>query len=74
MSELPVDEFQVKYCKGLLRVNCKAHYAAVKGEVGRFTFFICIIKGVLKFLKHSKKVASDSQILNAAMNEDGSLS
>lgn len=73
VSELPVEKFQVKYCKGLLGVNCKTNNAAVMGEVGRFPFVICIIKGALKFLKHLKEVTSDRPILNAAMKEDGSL-
>ena len=51
-STLPVEKFQVKFCRGLLGVNSKAINVAVMGEVGRFPLVMSIIKGALKFLKH----------------------
>ena len=72
-SVLPVEKFQVKYCRGLLGVNCKAINVAVMGEVGRFPLIMSIINGALKFFKHLEEVKLDRPMIKAAIKEDGAL-
>ena len=73
VEKLPVEKFQLKFCKGLLGVNPKACNAAVMGEVGRLPMFINIIKSVLNYLAHIIEVKGERPLLNAAFEEDSLL-
>ena len=39
VSKLPVEKFQIKFCKSVLGVHPKAHNGAVMGELGRLPLF-----------------------------------
>ena len=52
-----MEQFHIKYLKGLLGVHSKTSNAAVMGEVGRYPMFEYIIKSVLGYLSHLDKVA-----------------
>ena len=73
VGKLPVENFQLKFCKGLLGVHPKAHNGAVMGELGRLPLFIQIMKSTLKYIIHLNDVKIDRPLLNAAILEDDNL-
>ena len=50
VGNLPVEIFQVKFCKSVLGVHPKAHNGAVMGELGRLPLFLNIMKSILKYI------------------------
>ena len=70
IEKVPVEQFHIKYLKGLLGVHSKTSNAAVMGEVGRYPMFEYIIKSVLGYLSHLDEVAINRPVLVAAINED----
>ena len=72
-TKLTVENFHLKYCKGLLGVHPNAVNAAVMGELGRLPMFICIIKSALKYIMHMNDVKNERPLLNAAIEEDKGL-
>ena len=70
MSKLPVENFQVKFCKGVLNVHPKACNAAVMGELGRFPMFLYIVKSMLRYYRHICDVKTERPLLYAASGED----
>lgn len=73
VSNLPVENFQIKFCKSVLGVHPKAHNGAVMGELGRLPLFLNIMKSVLKYIIHLDEIKCDRPLLNAAILEDGHL-
>ena len=73
VSKLPVEIFQIKFCKNVLGVHSKAHNGAVMGELGRLPLFLNIMKSVLKYIVHLDEVKCDRPLLNAAILEDEHL-
>ena len=70
MAKLPVENFQVKFCKGVLNVQPKACNAAVMGELGRFPMFLYIIKSMLRYYGHMSDLKNERPLLAAASAED----
>ena len=70
VGKLPIETFQLKFCKSLLGVHPKAHNGAVMGELGRLPLFMYIIKSTLKYFIHLKEVKDNRPLLNAAINDD----
>ena len=73
VDDLPVEKFQLKFCKGLLGVGPKSSNAAVRGELGRYPIIINIISTALKYLRHLDEVVEDRPLLKAAIKEDALL-
>ena len=73
IEKLPVEIFQLKYCKGLLGVHKKSQNAAVMGELGRYPLFIVIMKTMLKYIRHLDDVKDCRPLLKAAIRTDEKL-
>ena len=73
VEKLPVEVFQLKYCKGLLGVHKKSQNAAVMGELGRYPLFIQIMKTMLRYVKHLDEVKEERPLLAAAIKSDEML-
>ena len=70
LEKIPVENFQVKYCKNILGVHKKSCNMAVMGELGRFPMYLHIIKAMLKYYKHIEEVKTNRPLMTAAMEED----
>ena len=70
VTKLNVENFHLKFCKGLLGVHPNAVNAAVMGELGRLPMFLFIVKSTLKYLIHLNDVKDERPLLNAALEED----
>ena len=73
VGKLPVEKFQLKFCKSLLGVNPRAHNAAVMGELGRLPLFISVVISTIKYLNHINEVKDKRPLLSAAFDEDNNL-
>ena len=73
LSKLPVENFQLKFCKGVLSLHSKTSNAAVLGELGQFPIFIYIMKSMLRYFEHLNKVKNERPLLAAASSEDDIL-
>ena len=69
-EKLPVETFQLKYCKNVLGVHSKATNAAVMGELGRLPVTLFLIKTSLRFCQHIEEVGDRMPLLMAAVAED----
>ena len=70
VAKLNVENFHLKFCKGLLGVHPNAVNAAVMGELGRLPMFMFIVKSAVKYLIHLNEVKTERPLLNAALEED----
>ena len=73
VEKLPVESFQLKFCKGLLGVNTKTSNAAVMGELGRLPLFMSIIKYTLRYIIHINEIKDKRPLLDAAIIADEDL-
>ena len=70
VEKLPIETFQLKFCRALLGVHPKTQNAAVMGEVGRLPLFMDVIRAILRYLIHLNEVKDERPLLCAAMEDD----
>ena len=73
VDKLPIERFQLKFCRGILGVPPNTHKSAVMGELGRLPLFLYIIRSTLKYLIHINEVKKDRPLLNSAIVVDDTL-
>ena len=73
VEKLPIERFQLKFCRGILGVQPNTHKSAIMGELGRLPLFLYTIKSTLNYLKHINEVKTDRPLLNAAIEVDNTL-
>ena len=73
-ENLPIEKFQLKYCKHALGVHSKATNAAVMGELGRLPLTLNVVKSMLRFWQHANLVKDRFPLLTEAFKQDKQLS